>query len=278
MFSGNQRKKYYLSRHIGIRGFTLIELLVVISIISMLSSVVFGSVQSAREKARIASGIKFERHTMGALGDKILAYYDFNDIDSCNGSNQLTRMTTKWASSNMDLRPGGLASSCSVLSQDAPNGGEDDRSLNLSNLTGNYVSNSSAFVDVPDFQEMSVGFWIKGSSNISSSNFIKFETTNNNIINPQIMISKGAAYAPPIIINNTIFIPKSVFDFDDKWHYLFFSFGSEFNIYIDGNIKHTIAISELNETKTSLKLTLFKSGSANPPVQIDNLIYFADSI
>lgn len=41
------------------KGFTLIELLVVISIISLLSSIVLASLNSAREKGRIAAGLKY---------------------------------------------------------------------------------------------------------------------------------------------------------------------------------------------------------------------------
>lgn len=50
-------------------GFTLIELLVVISIISLLSSVVFATVNGAREKARIAAakhGYATFDHVLGA--------------------------------------------------------------------------------------------------------------------------------------------------------------------------------------------------------------------
>ena len=44
----------------NVQGFTLIELLVAISIISFVSSIVISSVNTAREKARIASGRQFE--------------------------------------------------------------------------------------------------------------------------------------------------------------------------------------------------------------------------
>lgn len=50
----NHKAKIIPSQFFRIHGFTLIELLVVISIISLLSSIVFSSVNSARIKARDA--------------------------------------------------------------------------------------------------------------------------------------------------------------------------------------------------------------------------------
>ncbi|MDB5266502.1 MAG: hypothetical protein JWN89_317 [Parcubacteria group bacterium] len=49
------------------RGFTLIELLVVISIISLLSSIILSSLQSARSKARDAQRIQTLRQMVTAL-------------------------------------------------------------------------------------------------------------------------------------------------------------------------------------------------------------------
>jgi len=54
------------------RGFTLIELLVVIAIIGLLSSIVFASLSSAREKGRAAAAAS----TSSELKKAVILYYD----------------------------------------------------------------------------------------------------------------------------------------------------------------------------------------------------------
>jgi prepilin-type N-terminal cleavage/methylation domain-containing protein len=60
-------------------GFTLIELLVVISIISLLSSVVFASLSDAREKGRIAAAQKFSSSMHHAIGDELVGEWTFDN-------------------------------------------------------------------------------------------------------------------------------------------------------------------------------------------------------
>jgi prepilin-type N-terminal cleavage/methylation domain-containing protein len=62
-----------------LKGFTLIELLVVISIISLLTSVVLASLNSAREKARLSAGLHFSTYTYRAFGADAVLIWDFDE-------------------------------------------------------------------------------------------------------------------------------------------------------------------------------------------------------
>lgn len=59
------------------RGFTLIELLVTVAIIALLSSSVLASVQSSREKARMAAALNFDDMVARTLGDRLVAEWNF---------------------------------------------------------------------------------------------------------------------------------------------------------------------------------------------------------
>ena len=75
------------------RGFTLIELLVVISIISLLSSIVYAFLSNARNSANIAAGMQFSSSVYHSVGDSAVLSWNFDEssgdaIDTTlNGNN-----------------------------------------------------------------------------------------------------------------------------------------------------------------------------------------------
>jgi prepilin-type N-terminal cleavage/methylation domain-containing protein len=61
------------------RGFTLIELLVVISIIGVISSVIFVSFSGSRDKARLAKAQNFDAQISHALGAYAVGIWRFEE-------------------------------------------------------------------------------------------------------------------------------------------------------------------------------------------------------
>ena len=64
-------------------GYTLVELLVVIAIVGILSSVVFFTVSSARDKSRMSTAKMHEANHVGALRNSLVAEWKF---DECSGN------------------------------------------------------------------------------------------------------------------------------------------------------------------------------------------------
>ncbi len=59
-------------------GFTIIELLVVIAIISLISSIVYASLNNAKEKGRMAANTQFEANILHGIGDSLVGEWKFD--------------------------------------------------------------------------------------------------------------------------------------------------------------------------------------------------------
>ena len=111
------------------KGFTLIELLVVISIISLLSSVVFASVNSARMKARDVK----RKADLKEISTALELYYDaygvyppYRPSNSCGGS-RADWATSLCSNSNWLTTDANFLSFISMVSKDPINRlGNDD--------------------------------------------------------------------------------------------------------------------------------------------------------
>jgi prepilin-type N-terminal cleavage/methylation domain-containing protein len=69
----------FSNKKIPQKGFTLVELLVVITVIGLLSSIIFAITRGADEQGRIAKGLYFSQHLHNSLGSYAAGIWSFDE-------------------------------------------------------------------------------------------------------------------------------------------------------------------------------------------------------
>ena len=131
------------------KGFTLIELLMVIAVVSLLSTIVLGNLNSAREKGRIAALQQFASSLHHSIGDELVGEWKFDSdtlVDTSGWGNDGTH------SRGVSL-PGDFVD------------GVMGRSM-MFDGTSDFVS-TNLIVDLT--QVVSVSFWIKSNESTPGS-------------------------------------------------------------------------------------------------------------
>ena len=213
------------------KGFTLVELMVVMSVISILSSVVFGSLAGARNRGRIAAGELQASNLYHAIGNSIITKYSF---DECSGS---TAKDTS-GSNNDGIISGGTWDTSTY----------NNTGCSIS-LNGSSYVYANAQASISGSNSRTVSMWFKTTSTANQPLFDSGSSgTNNNAFEIYTAGAGGIGFigggGPGGIYlalwGDDVFVPIAISSIaNGNWHFIAVSYDGSTNtisIYFDGNL------------------------------------------
>jgi len=209
------------------KSFTLLELLVVIAIIAILAATVMVSLNSTRQSAQEARGLKFSQNIKSTLATDLVAEWTFDSVDI-----QGTTVKDTSGNNNNGTINGGATSTQGKVRQALNLDGTDDyvRVLHSTSLNITNAITIEAWIKLAEDREQSIvrkenAYLTKSFNNPSGLSFYLYINSDWRTVNSNYRAT------------------------DYNWHHLVGTYDSNekvLKVYVDGALKNSSTLSDLS--------------------------------